>query len=315
MRRLIVTAHWDPDGRIAPHVRRSVDALRQFADDHVFVSATELQTEDLEWVSARTRVLQRPNRGYDFASYKLGLQESELDRFDEVVIMNDSVVFPLIPPPVIFETMQGRACDFWGLTMNYQIRPHVQSFFVCFRRDVVASHSFRAFWAAVGEASGRNEAIQRYEIGLSTTLLEAGFSMDGYFAPTPTDRLAAAVRTAYLDVGYGVRTRSLQTLRDRVRTGWGRASWNVTIVLADRALDCGRLPFVKLETLRFDPNRLDGHRLLGWCEQEFPDEFADVRDYLERTDRAYGGRWGERRRAIAPFLPHYGRPIRAKRCN
>jgi hypothetical protein len=54
------------------------------------------------------------------------------------------------------------------------------------------------------------------------------------------------------------------------------------ISLWDRALD-GRLPFVKLRTLREDPYRIGSERMLTALEQAHPQVFGPVRDYLERT--------------------------------
>ena len=54
-------------------------------------------------------------------------------------------------------------------------------------------------------------------------------------------------------------------LRERARE-----PWNPSAALADRALDGGRLPYVKLDTLRFDPYGLGADKLLDYCEEQLP---------------------------------------------
>ena len=59
--------------------------------------------------------------------------------------------------------------------------------------------------------------------------------------------------------------------------------WNPAIGLADAALDGGRLPYVKIDTLRYDPYGLNADKLLRLCERAYPDAFDGVRHYLDST--------------------------------
>ena len=71
-----------------------------------------------------------------------------------------------------------------------------------------------------------------------------------------------------------------------------RRRWNPTILLVDRVLE-GRLPVVKLQVFREDPGRLGADRLLVRCEGRFPELFAQVRPYLERTAASYAASPGK----------------------
>lgn len=52
-----------------------------------------------------------------------------LEGIFELVFCNDSCYPPLKPFSLVFSEMQKRECDFWGLTKNHEISPHIQSFF------------------------------------------------------------------------------------------------------------------------------------------------------------------------------------------
>jgi rhamnosyltransferase len=304
MRRLVVMAHYDARDDVAPHVLRQVEALSEVADRLLVVSTADLAPDGpaARELSRRAELVRRPNIGYDFYSWRTGLDLApDLARFDQVVICNDSYLGPLgggYQP--IFEAMQDRPADFWGITMSQRRAPHVQSYFVAFGRDVVASPAFRSFWQEMTPVSDRVEVITRYELGLSGRLSAAGFAPGAYFVPTAHDRRVARARHLWW---------AAQTLRrlpaHRRRRALGRLPfepWNPVAALADRALHGARLPLVKIDTLRFDPYGLDAGRLLAGCERRYPADFAGVREFLDRTTTAYPVRSGEGQgRARPPF--------------
>src|SRR5690606_10650266 len=113
--RLAVMAHYDPRGELGPHVRRQVEALVSAVVDVPVVTTVELTGEARGWLRERCRLIERPNYGYDFFSYKVGLEQAgDLTRYDEVIVCNDSYVGPLTPYPRMFEAMAERPVDFWG---------------------------------------------------------------------------------------------------------------------------------------------------------------------------------------------------------
>ena len=305
-RRLAVMAHFDPHGVVAPHVRHCVEAMSDCADEFVVVSSADLTPESRAWLGARAELVVRPNVGHDFASYRAGLDRHDLSRVTELVLLNDSTVFPLIPLERVFAHMGPRPADFWGMTMGYGFFPHVQSYFVVFREAALRSPAFGAFWRDVGMMGDRSGVISEYELGLSRALCDDGLRMDSYLRPSAFDRLEGAARAGAVAARAFAHDR-----RWRELLGWARRTvrhardpeWNVAAALADRGAHRRvRLPAVKLSTLRDDPYVLDSRRLLAACEARHPDAFAGVREYLARTDPAYGGRWARTAGHRPPWL-------------
>jgi rhamnosyltransferase len=296
-------AHYDPQGFVAPHARRQVEALAAAFDDVVVVTTAELADEGRAWLGSRTRLIERENEGYDFYSYKVGLDSSDLSSFDEVVICNDTYVGPLRPYAEIIANMEGVKADFWGFTGSTEISPHIQSFFVVFRTAALTSDAFRDFWADMEPISSRFKVIRRYEIGMSKRLYAAGLTSATYFSPTPHDKAILRQRVRWFALHRAPLPRNrkqARLLRDRMR-----APGNPCAGLADAALDAVRLPMVKIDTFRNDPYGLDAPGLLSLCEDVFPAEFAGVREYLDRTAPLYPLRNSLR------TTPRYLRPFRA----
>ena len=296
-------AHFDPEGGIAPHTRRQVEALAEDVEDVVVVTTAELRDDSRRWLRERARLVERPNYGYDFYSYKVGLETAgDLTSYAEVVVCNDSYVGPLRRYADIFAEMAPRAVDFWGFTATERVKPHIQSFFVTFRPWTVDSAAFRRFWGEMQPLSDRKQVIVQYEVGLSQTLYDAGFCSAPFFVESEADQRLARRRVQWWALHRDRLPRSraeLAVLRKRAGQ-----PWNPSAAMADRALDGGRLPYVKVDTLRFDPYGLDAAHLLDLCEERLPAAFAGVREFLAATASSYPPRPAEVLRPTpAPLRP------------
>lgn len=308
MARLAVMAHYDPTGGVGPHVRRQVEALASTFDDLVVVTTASLTRSARSWLGDRARLIERDNEGYDFFSYRTGLQSTggleALAAYDEVAICNDTYVGPLRSYARVLAEMEGREADFWGFTRSERVKSHLQSFFVVFRSSALRSPAFLDFWAGLEPLSDRWTVIKRYEVGMSQRLMRAGLRPAAYFEPTAADERMARRRVRWWAAHRDRLPRSREELR-RLRR-WATAMPNPAIGLADRALDDGRLPMIKLDTLRYDPYGLDAGHLLDLAEARFPDAFEGVRDFLAATARFYPPRAQE---ALQP-TPALLRPLR-----
>jgi Rhamnan synthesis protein F len=247
-------------------------------------------------------LVRRNNYGYDFFSWKVGLEYAgDLSGYDYVVICNDSFVGPLVPYSRIFATMEQRPCDVWGLTQSRRRTRHVQSFFVAFHGWAARSQAFLRFWADMTPVSNRGEVITRYELGLSKALLAAGFQLGSYFEETEADCRLARARHVWW-AAHAIRRQPRAKRMEALRR-LPREPWNPMAALADRALDDARLPVVKIDTLRYDPYQLDAERLPTACERRYPAQFAGVRDFLRETEAAYPPRPRESPGPTVPVPP------------
>lgn len=198
MKRLCVFAHWDRDNIIDDYVIYYLKALKEFCSTIIFVSDTDgVDVSKLSGIVDYSIV--QKHGEYDFGSYKRGFfyaLEKNIE-FDELLFVNDSCFGPLFPLKPVFEKMSSKKCDFWGLSQNrygvhdgnylsnHPVQPHVQSYFMLFKRQVFESLAFKNFISDIKHLDSKNEIITQYEIGLSQMLYKNGFHSAVYINKYP----------------------------------------------------------------------------------------------------------------------------------
>lgn len=192
MKRAAVFAHYDKDNIVDDYVIYYLRALKEIADELVFVSCNELsENEKSKLDGIADFVIAEKHDEYDFGSYKRGFVylTSRLNDFDGLIFANDSCYGPLYSLRQIFEEMEKDSrCDFWGITKNRfgaiknknskyvsAIRPHIQSYFLVFNKNVFTSVVFSNFIKSIRHLDNKSEIIINYEIGLSELLRQEGF--------------------------------------------------------------------------------------------------------------------------------------------
>lgn len=195
--RAVVFAHYDKDFIVDDYVLYYLKELRTVCDCLVFVSCNELaQGEEQKLNGLADCIIAEKHSEYDFGSYKRGyffLKNNEkFKEFDELLFVNDSCFGPLYPLVRVFEKMENTNADFWGITRNYYgikidngtmkscPRPHIQSYFIVFKRVVFESEIFEKFMENICAQEDKGRIIEKYEIGLSETLERYGFKSDEF---------------------------------------------------------------------------------------------------------------------------------------
>lgn len=264
--RVCVFAHWDGAGDVRPHVMHQIKSLATAGLSIVFVTnAKFLRPEAMEALKLICAgVIIRRNVGYDFGAWREGLAQMGLPRANTamVVIANDSVYGPIHSLTELFATIDFDLADVWGCTDTWQSRYHLQSYLMAFSPHVIGSTAWRTFWAGVVPTWSKTWLIRLYEIGLTQTLLKAGFSCRAVW---PYKTLIQDIDLALLhdrdkdeegpnmnDPIVQARRKHVLRLREAVV---GRTPLNPTSDLW-RQLLLARFPFIKRELLRDNPTEV-----------------------------------------------------------
>lgn len=192
MKRAVIFAHYDKQNLIDDYVVYYLKALNEITSDIVFVSCCNVEnSEKLDGMASH--IIAEEHNEYDFGSYKRGFMYllQRLDEFDEIVFANDSCFGPFHPLNLIFEEMGSKDCDFWGITKNnfgyrkkpnhfFVRRPHIQSYFVVFKKNIFTSDIFKNFITSVKHEEKKELIVSNYEIGLTELLCDNGFKYDVY---------------------------------------------------------------------------------------------------------------------------------------
>ena len=189
MKRAVVFAHYDKNNLIEDYVFYYIKALKESGCDVVFVSCRELVQSELKKLGGLIiHSICEKHDEYDFGSYKRGFNylKTFLNNYDELIFANDSCYGPIYPISKVFDKMEKEDCDFWGITKNnfgykksighlFAKRPHIQSYFITFKKNVFESEVFEKFMASIEHQASKKLIVSKYEIGLTEALLENGF--------------------------------------------------------------------------------------------------------------------------------------------
>lgn len=190
-----------------------------------------------------TRVIRKPNVGYDFGSWAVGLDHLHtIGGAECVVLANDSLAGPFAPVAQLLDRFEGTPADVWGLTETMQFSRHLQSYFLGFRRGVLTERPLAQFWTGVRHYDDKNLVIHRNEIGLGRLLQREGYAVDAAF---PAGRVVAPGDNPTI------------------------AGWRT---LLDRGM-----PFVKREIVRSPHLAPDGDRIRGELRRRFG---VDVSEWI-----------------------------------
>ncbi len=180
--KVAVVAQYSADGRVG---RSLTEYLRQFVANGYTPLVVSTAPAELVWTVPPPEgvvVTRRENLGYDFGSWTVGLDRfPEVTRLEHVVLTNDSMVGPFAPIDDLLADYESTGADVWTLTDSWQIAHHFQSYFVGFRRGILAEPALRDFFANVRVEPTKMDVVMRYELGLSRACVAGGYAPTARF--------------------------------------------------------------------------------------------------------------------------------------
>lgn len=192
MNKTVIFAHYDKNNKIENYVIFYLKELKKIAKNIVFISDCNLNEEEIAKLSNITHhIIAKRHGEYDFGSYKYGYlyaKENNLLNTEELILANDSCFGPLLSFEDIWNEINKKECDFWGINQNdIDVDFHIQSFFIVFKENIFKNELFNNFIINIKKQENKDEIIKKYEIGLSKLLLENGFKAQS-FCNYPSDR-------------------------------------------------------------------------------------------------------------------------------
>ena len=191
-----VVAHYHKEGEVPLDLYELVVELSGRCGEIVFVS-TNINAAGEEMLRPYATVVTRPNFGYDFWSYKVGIETLKNRRdIDGLLILNSSII--VFEPKRLcngfLERIPPEPCLF-GLTSNNEISPHVQSYWVYFNtKQLLNSEAFNIWWKDMELISDAKQVIINLELGMSTYFNAVGYPQSSMFEPSLDDAILGACR-------------------------------------------------------------------------------------------------------------------------
>lgn len=174
MNRICIFSFYEETGHVDEYVPVILKGLSDVADRIIIVANGNLDAHGWEKFRAFTdEIFVRENIGYDAGAYRYVLLEilnqGELDKYDELVFCNDTFFGPFRPLQEIFEEMEKKDCDFWGLNGFFHVVfAHIQSFFLVFRKKILQEHLLLSYFMSSvdGATTEINDVYCQFETGL-----------------------------------------------------------------------------------------------------------------------------------------------------
>ena len=175
---LAIFAIYQPKG-LSALVKRSINYLSAHKIKIMLVAPHPLSPLDIAFLEQHyCIILTRENFGRDFGSYKYGVlylldNISLLKSFEKILLVNDSIIFPLKEQDTTLAAILTYSEDVVGLAEGYVDHWHIGSYFILFKKNFFLDPLLQNFWKKYKPYSSRFYCINQGEIILSQTILNS----------------------------------------------------------------------------------------------------------------------------------------------
>ncbi|MEG1719064.1 MAG: rhamnan synthesis F family protein [Clostridia bacterium] len=195
--RLLIFLFYDEEGIVDDYIPYMLSDMQKNIKDMCIVCNGNLDSNGRKKFEKFTNhIIVRENKGFDVWGYKeaiLSIGWDKLSEYDELVLMNYTMMGPIFPFSEMFENMSNKDIDFWGLTKFHEvsfdpwglmesghIREHIQSHFIAVRNDMLKSDAFKDYWENMRMINSYEESISFHESYFTYHFFEKGFKWEVY---------------------------------------------------------------------------------------------------------------------------------------
>jgi lipopolysaccharide biosynthesis protein len=118
--------------------------------------------------------IQRPNTGYDFGSWLVGLNHINVTTMDQVLFLNSSILGPFHFDENFWEHVFSESYDSFFIASSLQIREHFQSYFWRVSGSIANNKEFRKFLEKPLKVNVRENAIREKELRFGKKIASIG---------------------------------------------------------------------------------------------------------------------------------------------
>lgn len=186
---------FDQDGIVDDYIPYLLNDLIKNIDELVVVCNGKLSEEGYKvFKKYAGEIIVRPNEGLDVWAYKAGLSYygwDKIEEFDELVMLNHTIMGPVYPFYETFDKMKDRDIDFWGITKHnrmeediFGINPygympeHIQSHFMVFRKKLLCSKEFQNYWDNFRKINNYRESVGFHESYFTKYFSDLGYKWE-----------------------------------------------------------------------------------------------------------------------------------------
>lgn len=197
MKRCAIFVYFDREGNVDDYVTYLLKHLRPCVSNILAVCNGELKEEGkAKLESVADQVLFQENKGFGIEEYKEGLFYygfQELLEYDEILLLNHTFFGPLYPFSEMFDIMEKKDIDFWGITKSFQASPdlpdaiqygytpeYIEPYFMVFRKRFFKTEDFRSYWENLPDICGYEGTVGYQEAIFIKEFADKGYQWAVY---------------------------------------------------------------------------------------------------------------------------------------
>lgn len=192
-KRLAIILVYDKDGVIDASLVYLLKEIKTVSSKVVVICNGFINNEGLNCLDIYAdSIILRDNIGFELLGFKEYFMHNsaEMSEYDELIMCNNSFFGPFVPLKSIFEEMDSKMVDFWGIGLSWNsIINIVTSYFRVFRKKIIDNKSIEDYFnnIIIPDNIKREDAVVIYEYGLYANLIYKGYTFSAYAELTNID--------------------------------------------------------------------------------------------------------------------------------
>ena len=253
LKNIAIVAHFNENGGVDDSFTSVLESLCLIFDRIILVSTSPISSFEIKSYR-NVKLIVRPNIGYDFYSYKVGLiaLSDIAENVGTVTLINSSffILDALKFQNALLSLIEGaKKFKVIGLTKSKQFSLHLQSYLITFDGAIIKANWFKEFFMGVNPLNSKDDIIFNYEIGLSRKIFKYVTTATSLYKPDFLQKL-------YGQALWMKRVIEIKNLMGigviRALKNWSGINWT-QFSAVDIAKQFG---IIKKEVLIFNPNSI-----------------------------------------------------------
>lgn len=185
IRRIALYCFYSSSGNAFKETLRQLEELKKCVDYLIVIVNGKIN--QLEYLTPANEIIIRENSGMDAGAYKTVISKEPykalIRTYDELVLCNNTFFGPFCGFQKIFDDMEQKDIDFWGINkFNNRIMTHLQSFFLVYKKNILNDNGFYNFFEKnIDEKTNRFSSVcYWFENALFEYLIENNYSYGSY---------------------------------------------------------------------------------------------------------------------------------------
>ncbi|MCI9592462.1 MAG: rhamnan synthesis protein F [Lachnospiraceae bacterium] len=188
MKRLGIYVFYDKDGIVDDYISYFLDSFIHYFQEFIIVCNGNLTENGRRIFEKYTRnILICKDKG-EVWGYKEGMNYfgwNTLKHFEEVILLNDTLMGPVSSFDTMFSDMENKELDFWGIFRKYSDKEfcfpeHIPSCFLAFRNRMIQSKEFEDYWEQLPFFQDQKQTTCQFETTFTNYFQQLEFQWDTY---------------------------------------------------------------------------------------------------------------------------------------